>query len=305
MNLRRAATYAVTAIVLAASIGTTPTVVSPAAAATTWWSASLAGAPLGSMGCRSDSGGAVATALRRQWDYWDNCGGSVVTPAAERIAAPPGSTAPVVRWRKAAGDANVYQKLNRTLTKDNWPAGGSNNVNTGSPADVSGRYEAYLYIPSSDFVLNPGHGWAQLLQFKESYIDASGRWRQDPLWTLGVNNFSGSVRGGLSPHGKRPFALSGYMDRWVRWEFRLYQGARDTTGHGGRIELWADGKLLDTGYESELHVGSAARAPLNRTRAWVWIAGPYTSNQTTNGVPDYRGTHVTTYVGPSKIQPLS
>ncbi|WP_091411080.1 hypothetical protein [Friedmanniella luteola] len=270
-----------------------------------WWSADLTGIPVGPMNCDKYASTATVLALRKQWNHWDNCGGTVVSPAAEGLPAPPGSRGPVVRWRKPAGDPNVYQKLNRTFTRANWPVGGTDDTTSGSPPDVSARYQAYLYIPSDDFVLNPEHGWAQLLQFKEDYTDASGRWHQDPLWAMGVHNFSGTLQGGLWPHDKRTFDLASYMDRWVQWEFRLYQGDRDDTGRGGRIELWADGELLDTGYESEGHVGSAARSPLSRARAWVWIAGPYTSNQTTNGVPDYRRTHVTTYVGPSRILPLA
>ena len=106
------------------------------------------------------------------------------------------------------------------------------------------------------------------------------------------------------PHSSTAFTLDSYMDRWVKWEYRLYQGAKDTTGHGGRIELWADGRLLETGYESERHVGSAAFSPLSRTRSWVWIAGQYTSNQSTNGVPHYENTDVTSYVGMSSVAPL-
>ena len=94
------------------------------------------------------------------------------------------------------------------------------------------------------------------------------------------------------------------MDKWVKWEYRLYQGARDTTGRGGRIELYANDVLLDTGYNATRKVGSAAFGPLSNTLAWVWIAGQYTSNQTTNGVPDSQNTEVTSYEGLSTILPL-
>jgi hypothetical protein len=36
----------------------------------------------------------------------------------------------------------------------------------------------------------------------------------------------------------------------------------------------------------------------------VWAVGQYTSNQYTDGVPDYRATDVTSYVGLSTILPL-
>jgi hypothetical protein len=90
----------------------------------------------------------------------------------------------------------------------------------------------------------------------------------------------------------------------VKFEYRMYQGAKDTTGHGGRIELYIDDRLMDTGYDSEEPVGSAAFAPLSATESWVWIAGQYTSRQMTNGVPDYQNTDVTSYVGLSTVLPL-
>jgi hypothetical protein len=201
----------------------------------------------------------------------------------------------------------VYQKLNRGFTKDNWPGGSGGPVpNTGSPADVSGVYTVWQYIPSAKFKLNPGHGWVILTEFKENYTDASGTWHQDPTWGFGCNNFTGPVMCQLIPQvaSSPVFPLTSFMDRWVKWEYRMYPGAKDTTGHGGRVELWADGKLLDTGYESKMHVGSAAFAPLSRTLAWVWIAGQYTSNQSTNGVPDYKATDVTSYLGRSSVAPL-
>jgi hypothetical protein len=192
--------------------------------------------------------------------------------------------------------------MNRTLTAANWPDG-VGSANTGSPRDVSARYIVYQYIPSARFRLNPRHGWVILHGFKENYRDTAGQFRQDPTWTTGCNNFSGPTLCSLMPHS-RGFPLARYTDRWVKWEYRLYQGAADRTGHGGRIELYADDRLLDTGREAEMHVGSGAFAPLRRTLAFVWIAGQYTSGQTTGAVPDYANTAVTSYLGLSTILPL-
>jgi hypothetical protein len=275
----------------------------PARAAGHWY-ADQAGVPTGSLGCDSNSGTPAAKALATQWDYWDRCGGSAVSAAAEGLPATPWKGDRVVKWHKPAGDSNVYQKLNRTLNKDNFPRGTGKNTDAGSPADASGRYIAYQYIPSKRFTLNPGHGWVILSEFKENYRDSAGNWQQDSTWGVACNNFSGTTRCAFSPHKSKTFALSDFTDRWVKWEYRVYQGAKDKTGHGGRIELYADDKLVDTGYESEKHVGSAAFGPLGRTLGWVWIVGQYTSNQDTNGVPDYRKTDVTSYVGLSAILPL-
>jgi hypothetical protein len=271
-----------------------------------YWHADLEDVPLGSAGCGFESGTPTAEALNDQWNYWDNCGASVVSVADEGLPATPWNGDRVVKWHKAAGDnVNVYQKLNRAFGKGNWPDASGVTATTGSPADVSGRYIVYQYIPSASFKLNPSHGWVLLSVFKEDYYDSSGAWRQDPTWGVGCFEFNyKGILCSLNPHQSPTFPLSDIADRWVKSELRVYQGARDTTGHGGRIEWYLDDKLMDTGYNSEKHVGSAAFSPLDRTRDWVWIAGQYTSNQTTNGVPDSQNTDATSYVGASAVLPL-
>jgi hypothetical protein len=300
---RTVALAAATTIVLVASPQLSAM---PATAA--GWDSTQNNVPLGDPGCSSGSRTATAVALTKEWDYWDSCGGTEVSTSSSGLSATPWGGSHVFRWRKPAGSSQVYQKLNRTFTKDNWPGGsaGPNVPNTGSPANVSGRYVTYRYMPSSDLVLNPSHGWFVAMSFKENYLDANGNWHQDGTgWKVGCNNFTSGYRGiircGMTAN--KSFALASYTNRWVKWEYRVYQGSKDTTGHGGRIELWLDDKLMDTGYESQSHVGSAAFAPLSRTRAWVWVVGQYSSNQITNGVPDYQNTHLTSYVGRSTVTP--
>jgi hypothetical protein len=267
-----------------------------------WW-ADYTDVVAGSAGCTSNSGTATATALRAQWDYWDTCGARVVSVAGEGLPPTPWGGDHVVKWHKGAGDDNYLQKLNKTFTRRNWPSGSFPAGSDVSPADVSGRYIVYQYVPGDRFRLNPSHGWVILSQFKENYRDPDGTFRQDPTWGVGCNNFD-ELRCGLTPGAAPTFPMSDILDRWVKWEYRLFQGARDRTGRGGRIELYVDDELKATGYESERHVGSGAFAPPGRTASWVWIAGQYTSNQATNGVPDWRDTDVTSYVGLSTVQPL-
>lgn len=266
-----------------------------------WW-ADQSDVPLGSAGCGPSSATATAEALTEEWDYWDTCGSSAVSVAREGLPPTPWLGDRVIRITKPRGSDLTTQKLNRTLTADNWP-GGRGSANTGSPADVSARYVVYQYIPSARLHLNPGHGWVILHGFKENYRDAAGQFHQDPTWTVGCNNFTGPVRCSLMPHTST-FPLAPYLDRWVKWEYRLYQGADDRTGNGGRVELYADDRLVDVGYDTEMHVGSGAFAPLDRSLAFVWIAGQYTSPQITDGVPDYVNTAVTSYLGLSTILPL-
>jgi hypothetical protein len=276
-----------------------------------YWRADLAGTPPGDLGCTSNAGelSATASAVKAQWGYWDNCGGSVVDIGAEGLPAAPWGGNRAIKWFKPAGDSNVYQKLSRSFSRENWPDG--KNVPLGqSPADVSARYIVYKYIPSDGVKLNPRHGWLVLMSFKENYLDSNFEFHQDGIgWKVGCNNFTSGDAGALRCQmtSKRQFALADYTDRWVKWEYRLYQGAQDKTGHGGRMELYADDKLIDIGYEGEnenAHVGSAAFSPLGRTQAWVWTAGQYTSNQVTDGVPDFVNTTMTSYVGLSAVLPL-
>jgi hypothetical protein len=285
-----------------------------------WWSSDLTGVPVGSAGSGRDSGTATALELRKQWDYWDQTGASVINPTTDGLTNPPLGKNLIIKWQKPAGTTigiadQVYQKMNRTFNAANWPNGSPAPVAVNqSPADPSGCYVTYRYIPSGDWVLNPAHGWFSLMSFKENYLDAQGNFHQDGTgWKVGGDNFSGS--GGLRFRmtNKVSFLLSDYMDRWIKLEYRLYVGAKDTTGHGGRIELWIDNVLLDTGYEGDAvegtpsptgHIGSANYAPLAQTQGLIWVVGQYTSNQTTNGTPDYVNTHVTSYIGPTWVQPL-
>jgi len=277
-----------------------------------WWWADLAGIPSGRMGPSVYSGTPTADALSQQWTYWDVDGGSVSSVFAERLPATPWGGSQVVKWHKPSGDnVNVYQKLNRSFTWSNWPAGApslaSATENTGSPPDVSGRYISYQYFPSPAFKLDSEHSWFIPNEFKENYFDSEGVWHQDATWGL-LAGYSGSfpIRLVGGSHVGPTIPLSSILDRWVKFEYRLYQGTKDTTGHGGRIEAYIDDRLLDTGYEAECHVGSRnSRAPdWAHTQSFIWIAGQYTSDQSTNGIPDAQNTDVTSYVGLSAVLPL-
>jgi hypothetical protein len=260
------------------------------------------------------TGTTVVDALQQHWNYWDMCGLSVVSAAQEGLPEPPNSDT-VLRWDKPYGFPDVYQKLNREFIQPGgatagYPAGPTNPITyTTSPADVSGRYIYNAYIDSANTDLATGHAWVVTSEFKENFTDAQNVGQQFSYWGFGFDNLSGPtvtgsmLGGGHNVSGPR-VSMASLSDRWVRFEYRLYQGASDTTGHGGRIELWINGVLFDTGYESELHVGSAGYSPLAQTHSWIWIAGQYTSNQTTNGVPDYMNIKFRSYVDSSQVLPL-
>ena len=277
-----------------------------------WWYSTLQGIPLGDMGTDRWSGTSTANALNQQWNYWDNPGGSAVSAAAEGIPAQPSGDDTLIKWYKAAGGTNEYQKLTDFITSANWPNPRGYPPPTGTaPPDVSGRYITHLYIPSNRFTLNPSHGWVNFFEMKEDYQDASNVWHQDPAWqvmcmnyvTPGTNTIC--IWGGTHNYPTvttNNYLFAPFMDRWLTWEQRVYQGSLDTSGHGGRVEWWSNGQLMDTIYESEQHIGPPVFAPdLAHTNSWLYVAGQYSSNQGT----DYMGTDVTTYVGSSYMLPLS
>jgi hypothetical protein len=267
-------------------------------------------------GDNGPTGNATTDAVQQQWNYWDQCGLSAVSAAAEGIAPPPNGDT-VLRWDKPKGFSQVLQKLNREFIAPGsrsapFPAGPPNEpiAYTTSPADVSGRYIVNQYIDSAHTDLTTGHAWVFLQEFKENYTDATGAGRQDPYWGFGCDDLADyktatcSMTGGKHNVEGPRINMTTISDRWVTFEYRLYQGARDDSGRGGRIELWIDGKLFDTGYEDQMHVGSAGYSPLDKTYSWIWIAGQYTSNQTTDGVPDYQNIAFRSYVDGSQVLPL-
>jgi hypothetical protein len=292
-----------------------------------WWWADIESVPVGTATCNST----VGNALKLQWDYFGQCGqedsyGSplVVSAAAQGIKPPPSGDT-VVLWDKPLGDSKVWKKLNKTFTASNWTDGHllSSTESRVTPRDISGRYISYMYIPLNGYSMT-SHGWMLPFQFKENIKTQAG-YKQDPTWGVGSNSWGtygqytfylgGPNNGTGTGHNNQPkYDLRNYMDRWVKWEFRVYQGAKDTTGRGGRIEWWMDDKLMDTGYESEGHIGPLGfnstyqGSPVTGQDGWVFAVGNYTSGQSLSGScgcePDWNYTRTKVYVDLTTLLPL-
>jgi hypothetical protein len=270
-----------------------------------WWRADPDTAPVGSMGNDSNDGSATSQAVKAMWGFWDMPGASVVNIAGEGLPAAPWGGTRAIKWFKPFAQAEVYQKLSRTFNATNWPLG-NNTATTTSPGDVSGRYITWRYIRSADVTINPSHGWLVLQTFKENYNDP-GFMQNGTGWKVSANVDDG-LR--VSMTSKVSSALvPNFTDKWIKLEYRVFQGARDLTGHGGRIEFWVNDVLFDTGYEGDAvegtpnptgHVGSAAFVPLSSTLGWIYPIGQYTSDQGT----DWQGTQMTSYIGLTGLLPL-
>jgi hypothetical protein len=152
------------------------------------------------------------------------------------------------------------------------------------PADVSGTYSAWYYIPS-DYSIPSGKA-ANIFQFKEKYDDHS-----DPLWwvQLSTGSWAKSLGGakwvGAKPtRADQPVALLNYwgndwsrpitfqtvpLDRWFQITAVLRQK--------NRIDFTIDGQPFDT--------ATAATYPVSpfhsNSQEWTFGVGNYTDAPST------------------------
>jgi hypothetical protein len=289
---------------------------------TGWWWANLESVPFGvAMTPKNSSGGTdpnpTAAELKKQWSWFGQPGQEsdygypeVVSASAKGLPAPPGGDK-VLKLHHPLGDTAVHHKLFKSFGAATWP-GGAEPRSGGTPSDVSGRYIVYQYVPSAAFNMT-SHGWVNMMQFKETIITQAG-FNQDPSWWAGVNTFGpykytldlanwGGSHGSIA----KKYDFTPYMDKWVKWEFRLYQG--------DRVEWYLDDKLMDTGLNSETKVGRKCQvgaayngSTITECREWVFGAGNYTSSQLLSGPnrnePDYNYIDTTVYVDLATILPL-
>lgn len=272
--------------------------------------------------CHSSSGTPVADTLGEQW-YWDYCGGTVVSAAAEGLPAAPNGDK-VVRWDKPKGDPNVWQKLNRQFDAAHWPGAAAPATNVygsgAAPADVSGRYIWTQYIDSAHTDLATGHAWLILSAFKMNYKDTNGNYQQDPSWWFGCDDIDGpytvscglASQGGVHTGAGHRIDYQTLVNGWHTYEMRVFQG--------DRIEMYVDGTLIDTGHNSEFPITATAYANAANTYQWLFDIGQYTSNQyhdatgavynesTCGGAAgceaDYQNISMRSYVDASQLLPL-
>jgi hypothetical protein len=253
-------------------------------------------------------GNATAHALSQQWTYFgqgdqESLYGypQVVSARGAGLPEPP-SGDHVVKLFHPAGDPGTHHKLYKLFTPLNWP--GRLDLRApadGTPADVSGRYVTYLYIPSAQLRLSP-RGWVVLVQFKEGYVDSAGTATSVPSWWIGLNDFTGrgpvlDLSRAFGTHDGPKLDARPYLDRWVRFELRLYQG--------DRVEAYVDGTLLDIGHAAEFPVGRRfyrgtptddGAAVVTQPNGWTYGAGNYSNPD------DAAASTSLVYVGPTTVR---
>lgn len=166
----------------------------------------------------------------------------------------------------------IFAKIGKPFFAPGYADGQQPIHATRPPADVSGSYRAWFYLPR-DFRIR-GTGWRNVMQFKERYWDGSENgYRSEPMWWLVLYNPRGDHRGHVTAgirywgDGKvgsvgraRPFPRG----RWVEVRADLRQG---------RSITWTlDGRRLGVGTPSRYPVGPRRGA---LSLAWDFIVGNY------------------------------
>ncbi len=155
------------------------------------------------------------------------------------------------------------------------------------PADVSGTYSAWYYLPANYRV--PGSSWVNVFQFKEKYRAPDGEERSDPLWWVQLGRLAWARRQAAAlrvapPAGIRPDRPVAFLNRWRnRWTaprrfltlplgrwFELKAVVRQRRS----ITFSLDGRVLDVAHASEYPV-----SPFHGrdSREWIWGVGNYST----------------------------
>lgn len=135
-----------------------------------------------------------------------------------------------------------------------------------SPAGV---YRAWFYLPLGYQAISE---WANIFQFKESYLDATGAWHQDPQWWVNLTRADSWGLGGAEP------AL--VLNRWggpamgasarVAPRGRWFQITADLHP-GTRIDWYLDDQPWFTTTNATYPVGISKAQPVG----WVFGVGHY------------------------------
>lgn len=207
---------------------------------------------------------------------------SVINPATDHIPPVDATSQTVAKMTVTAADAaagKIHAKLYEGF--GTYDRKGIEHV----PADVSGTYSAWYYIPSSYQV--PTGTWANIFQFKEEY-DAGGSTGvvSDPLWWIQLStgswakSFGGARWATAKPtSANQPVASLSYwnsdwsthpvvfytipLDRWFEIKAVIHQGSK--------ADYYIDGKLFDTALASQYPV-----SPFHANgQEWTFGVGNY------------------------------
>ncbi len=226
------------------------------------------------------------------WSWWGQgdptyAHRDVVDPTSEGVAPHSGTHA--ARFETTPDDiaaGRIHAKLYKSF---------GTNLDTPqskSPANVSGTYSAWYYLPTTYHIAGPDD-WVSIFQFKEQYRVPSGPAQSDPLWWVQMNNLDWAKSMATAwkqplPQGTRPDQPVAFVSRWgsdwkVKRNFvpvplgRWFQ-VTAVVHQNDRIDLTLDGQKLDTVYASEYHVG-----PFHGTDSTQWIFGVGNYSNTSSG----------------------
>jgi Bacterial Ig domain len=225
-----------------------------------------------------------------EWSWWGQgdptyVGLSVVDPASYGVPACAGSR--VARFEITAQDVQNGYYNSKLYKSFSVPGSGR----TYPPADVSGNYTSWFYIPSGFQVSDPGG--VNMFQYKTKLYSYGGT--SEPSWEMdiqsrswvdgrpehqwvgaepagandpvAVTNYGNSIDGWDNPNARMNTAMALPVGRWFAVTAHVVQGSR--------IDWYVDGRLLVTNYQSEFPVG-----PIHGTDAedWTWGIGNYSGN---------------------------
>jgi hypothetical protein len=143
---------------------------------------------------------------------------------------------------------------------------------------AGGVYRAWYYLPRD---YRASRDWANVFQFKQSYVDAGGRWHQDPRWWVNLTRADswrradrGRIRGAAG--GAPVLAVANWGDgaetarpvaraprgRWFEIAANLQPGKR--------IDWFLDGEWIETSSHRVHPVG-----PGRSTTGWTLGVGHY------------------------------
>jgi hypothetical protein len=147
----------------------------------------------------------------------------------------------------------------------------------------AGSYRAWYYLPESTKTTlqhnsDETHGWVNIFQFKHSSpdMDGPGQWNQPPEWWVNIrNNDPNHLSLVVSHEGNPGWGERNGQDVQPEVPFGRWFELRADVHPGNRIEFYLDGKLFETGHQSDQSVG------LNPgDSSWVFSPGYYLNTGT-------------------------
>jgi hypothetical protein len=147
----------------------------------------------------------------------------------------------------------------------------------------AGTYRAWYYLPESTRTTlqhnNEGRfGWVNLFQFKYSSpdMDGPGQWNQPPQWWVNIrNNDPDRMTLVVSHWGDPAWGERDGQARQPEVPFGRWFEISADVHPGNRIDFYLDGKLFETGHQSDYQVGLRPG-----DSSWVFSPGWYMNTGT-------------------------